>query len=89
MPLIPSLVRQRQTDLCEFKASLSTIEFQAREGYRVRPYLNKEKGEEDVGNKGEIKKKTKTTCPIVVGMAAVSVGGKEERGYVYTQCSDL
>ena len=36
MPLIPALKRQRQADLCEFKASLGYIEFQDSPGYIQR-----------------------------------------------------
>ena len=38
MPLIPSLERQRQVDLCEFKASLIYSEFQDSQGYTELPY---------------------------------------------------
>ena len=39
MPLILVLGRQRQVDLCEFKANLVYIRFQDRQGYTEKPYL--------------------------------------------------
>lgn len=36
-----NLRKQRQVDLCEFKDSLFSSEFQASQGYTVRPYLKK------------------------------------------------
>lgn len=37
--MIPELRRQRQVDLCEFKANLVYIRFQDRQGYTEKPYL--------------------------------------------------
>lgn len=43
MPLIPTLVRQRQTDFCAFEASLS--ELQDSQDYKKRTLSGQENGE--------------------------------------------
>ena len=42
MPLIPALGKQRQVDICEFKASLSyRVSSRTSQGYTEKPYLEK------------------------------------------------
>jgi hypothetical protein len=54
MPLIQALRRQRQADLCEFKASLVyRISFKTAKGIQRNPVLKKKK-----------KQKKKQTCKV-------------------------
>ena len=61
MPLIPALRRQRQVDLCEFKASLVYKgEFQDKQGYNekfclVKTIKERERGRESLDLKCTLK----------------------------------
>jgi hypothetical protein len=51
IPSIPGLRRQRQADLCEFKARLVYSEFQDSQNYTEKPCLEKPKTKTKTNNK--------------------------------------